>query len=196
MKHYDYILVGGGLFNGVVAREAGKQGKSCLVVEKRDALGGNIMCRDVEGILVHEYGAHIFHTSNEEVWKYVTSLAEFNHYINCPVANYHGETYNLPFNMNTFSKMWNIRTPKEAQDIITKQRSAITSEPKNLEEQAISLVQTYMRNSSKGIRKNSGEETVRTCPHRSSREFLSGTSTTTIILMIRIREYRKKDTTS
>ena len=111
MKHYDYILVGGGLFNGVVAREAGKQGKSCLVVEKRDALGGNIMCRDVEGILVHEYGAHIFHTSNEEVWKYVTSLAEFNHYINCPVANYHGETYNLPFNMNTFSKMWGITFP-------------------------------------------------------------------------------------
>ena len=142
MKHYDYILVGGGLFNGVVAREAGKQGKSCLVVEKRDALGGNIMCRDVEGILVHEYGAHIFHTSNEEVWKYVTSLAEFNHYINCPVANYHGETYNLPFNMNTFSKMWGITFPAEAKEIIESQKQKVEGEPSNLEEQAISLVGT------------------------------------------------------
>lgn len=142
MKHYDYILVGGGLFNGVVAREAGKQGKTCLVVEKRDALGGNIMCRDVEGILVHEYGAHIFHTSNEEVWKYVTSLVEFNHYINCPVANYHGETYNLPFNMNTFSKMWGISSPAEAKKIIESQRQAMDREPENLEEQAISLVGT------------------------------------------------------
>ena len=142
MKHYDYILVGGGLFNGVVAREAGKQGKSCLVVEKRDALGGNIMCRDVEGILVHEYGAHIFHTSNEEVWKYVTSLAEFNHYINCPVANYHGETYNLPFNRNTFSKMWGITFPAEAKEIIESQKQKVEGEPSNLEEQAISLVGT------------------------------------------------------
>lgn len=142
MKHYDYILVGGGLFNGVVAREAVKQGKTCLVVEKRDALGGNIMCRDMEGILVHEYGAHIFHTSNEEVWKYVTSLVEFNHYINCPVANYHGETYNLPFNMNTFSKMWGISSPAEAKKIIESQKQAMDREPENLEEQAISLVGT------------------------------------------------------
>ena len=197
MKHYDYILVGGGLFNGVVAREAGKQGKSCLVVEKRDALGGNIMCRDVEGILVHEYGAHIFHTSNEEVWKYVTSLAEFNHYINCPVANYHGETYNLPFNMNTFSKMWGITFPAEAKEIIESQKQKVEESLQIWKNRpSVWWAQTYMRNSSKGIRKNSGEETVRTCPHRSSREFLSGTSTTTIILMIRIREYRKKDTTS
>lgn len=142
MKHYDYILVGGGLFNGVIAREARKQGKTCLVVEKREALGGNILCRDVEGIMVHEYGAHIFHTSNEEVWEYVTSLVEFNHYINSPVANYHGETYNLPFNMNTFSKMWGIAFPSEAKKIIESQRQAVKGEPENLEEQAISLVGT------------------------------------------------------
>ncbi len=141
-KHYDYLLVGAGLFNGVIAHEAAKQGKSCLVVEKRTVLGGNIHCKEVEGIMVHEYGAHIFHTSSREVWNYVNELAEFNHYINCPVANYHGEIYNLPFNMNTFSKMWGIQTPQEAKEIIESQRKAITGEPKNLEEQAISLVGT------------------------------------------------------
>lgn len=142
MKKYDFLLVGGGLFNGVIANEARKKGKTCLVIEKRDVLGGNIYCREVEGIMVHEYGAHIFHTSNEEVWKYVNDLAEFNHYINCPVANYHGETYNLPFNMNTFSKMWGISKPEEAKKIIEEQRKEITGEPQNLEEQAISLVGT------------------------------------------------------
>ena len=141
-KHYDYLLVGAGLFNGIIAHEAAKQGKSCLVVEKRAVLGGNIHCREVEGIMVHEYGAHIFHTSSREVWDYVNELAEFNHYINCPVANYHGEIYNLPFNMNTFSKMWGIQTPQEAKEIIESQRKAITGEPRNLEEQAISLVGT------------------------------------------------------
>ena len=141
-KHYDYLLVGGGLFNGIIAHEAGKQGKSCLVVEKRSVLGGNIHCREVEGIMVHEYGAHIFHTSNREVWDYVSGLVEFNHYINSPVANYHGEIYNLPFNMNTFSKMWGIRTPQEAREIIESQRKVVSGEPKNLEEQAISQVGT------------------------------------------------------
>lgn len=141
-KHYDYLLAGGGLFNGIIANEARKQGKTCLVVEKRDVLGGNIHCKEVEGIMVHEYGAHIFHTSSREVWDYVSELVEFNHYINSPVANYHGEIYNLPFNMNTFSKMWGIQTPEEAKKIIESQRKAITGEPKNLEEQAISLVGT------------------------------------------------------
>lgn len=141
-KHYDYLLVGGGLFNGIIAHEAGKQGKSCLVVEKRSVLGGNIHCREVEGIMVHEYGAHIFHTSNRKVWDYVSGLVEFNHYINSPVANYHGEIYNLPFNMNTFSKMWGIRTPQEAREIIESQRKVVSGEPKNLEEQAISQVGT------------------------------------------------------
>ncbi len=141
-KHYDYLLAGGGLFNGIIACEARKRGKTCLVVEKRDVLGGNIHCKEVEGIMVHEYGAHIFHTSSKEVWDYVSDLVEFNHYINSPVANYHGEIYNLPFNMNTFSKMWGIQTPEEARKIIESQRKAITGEPKNLEEQAISLVGT------------------------------------------------------
>lgn len=142
MRKYDVVLVGGGLFNGVVANEMKKLGKSCLVIEKRPVLGGNIYCREVEGIMVHEYGAHIFHTSNEEVWKYVNEFVEFNHYINSPIANYHGETYNLPFNMNTFSKMWGISKPEEAKKIIEEQRSVIKGEPKNLEEQAIRLVGT------------------------------------------------------
>ena len=140
MKQYDYVIVGSGLFAGVWAYLANKQGKKCLVIEKRDHLGGNIYCEDVEGIHVHRYGAHIFHTSNREVWDFVNSLAEFNRYTNSPVANYKGEMYNMPFNMNTFSKMWGISTPQEAKDIIASQRSSITGEPKNLEEQAISLV--------------------------------------------------------
>lgn len=140
MKKYDYVLVGSGLFAGVWAYLAAKQGKRCLVVEKRDHIGGNIYCEDIEGIHVHKYGAHIFHTSNREVWDFVNSLVEFNRYTNSPVANYKGEMYNMPFNMNTFSKMWNISTPEEARAIIEKQKESVAGEPKNLEEQAISLV--------------------------------------------------------
>ena len=140
MKKYDYLLVGGGLFSAVFAYHAVKNGKTCLVLEKRPHLGGNIYCEKVEGINVHKYGAHIFHTSDRRVWDFVNSLAEFNRYTNCPVACYKGEMYNMPFNMNTFSKMWGIRTPAEAKEIIDKQRSVIKGEPKNLEEQAISLV--------------------------------------------------------
>ncbi|MCD8083451.1 MAG: UDP-galactopyranose mutase [Clostridiales bacterium] len=139
---YDYVLVGSGLYAGVWAHEARKAGKTCLVVEKRNHIGGNVYCEDVEGIHVHKYGAHIFHTSDREVWSYVNELAEFNRYTNSPVANYKGEMYNMPFNMNTFSKMWGIRTPAEAQAIIEEQRAAISGEPKNLEEQAIRLVGT------------------------------------------------------
>ncbi len=142
MKKYDYILVGSGLFSGVFAYKMKQQGKSVLVVEKREHIGGNIYCEDVEGIHVHKYGAHIFHTSNREVWDFVNSFVEFNRYTNSPIANYKGEIYNMPFNMNTFSKMWNITTPKEAMEILDKQRKVITGEPKNLEEQAISLVGT------------------------------------------------------
>ena len=140
MKKYDYVLVGSGLFAGVWAYLARKKGKTCLVVEKRDHIGGNIYCQDVEGIHVYKYGAHIFHTSNREVWDFVNSLVEFNRYTNSPVANYKGEMYNMPFNMNTFSKMWNISTPEEARAIIEKQKESVAGEPKNLEEQAISLV--------------------------------------------------------
>lgn len=140
MKKYDYILVGSGLYSGVFAWYAKQHGKSCLVVEKRDHIGGNVYCEETEGIHVHKYGAHIFHTSNKEVWQFVNSLAEFNRYTNSPVANYKGEMYNMPFNMNTFSKMWNISTPDQAKAIIEDQKKEVTGEPRNLEEQAISLV--------------------------------------------------------
>lgn len=142
MKKYDYVLVGGGLYSGVFAYLAGKQGKKCLVLEKREHLGGNLYCEETEGIHVHRYGAHIFHTSNRKVWQFVNELAEFNRYTNSPVANYLGQMYNLPFNMNTFSKMWGVSTPEQAKEKISQQRQVITGEPKNLEEQAISLVGT------------------------------------------------------
>lgn len=142
MKQYDYILVGGGLFSGVINYLAQQQGKKCLVLERRDHMGGNVYCEDVEGIHVHKYGAHIFHTSNKKVWNFVNSLVEFNRYTNSPIANYKGEIYNMPFNMNTFSKMWGVRTPQEAKAKIDQQRAAIQGEPRNLEEQAISLVGT------------------------------------------------------
>ena len=142
MKKYDYLLVGAGLYSSVFAYLAAQQGKKCLCVEKRDHIGGNIYCEKVEDINVHTYGAHIFHTSNRKVWDFVNSLVEFNRYTNSPVANFKGEMYNLPFNMNTFAKMWGISTPDEAKAIIADQRKAITGEPQNLEEQAISLVGT------------------------------------------------------
>lgn len=138
---YDYLIVGAGLFGSVFAYEANKKGKKCLVIDKRDHIAGNIYCEEVEGINVHKYGAHIFHTSNRNIWDYVNYFAEFNNYVNSPVAVYKDEIYNLPFNMNTFSKMWGIKTPKEAKDIIANQISDLNiSEPKNLEEQALSLV--------------------------------------------------------
>lgn len=142
MKKYDYLLVGAGLYSAVFAYLAAQQGKKCLCIEKRDHIGGNIYCEKVEDINVHTYGAHIFHTSNRKVWDFVNSLVEFNRYTNSPVANFKGEMYNMPFNMNTFSKMWGISTPDEAKAIIAEQRKTITGEPKNLEEQAISLVGT------------------------------------------------------
>jgi len=139
---YDYILVGSGLYAGVFAYEAKKHGKKCLVVEKRGHIGGNVYCDEIEGINVHRYGAHIFHTSSREVWDFVNQLAEFNRFTNSPVANYKGVIYNMPFNMNTFSKMWGIRTPAEAKAIIEEQKKAVTGVPASLEEQAISLVGT------------------------------------------------------
>ena len=140
MKKYDYIIAGSGLFGAVFAHEAVKKGKKVLVLERRGHIGGNIYTEKVEGIDVHKYGAHIFHTSNKRIWDYVTSLVEFNNFVNSPVANYKGEMYNMPFNMNTFSKMFGISTPKEAAEVLDKQRAEIKGEPKNLEEQAISLV--------------------------------------------------------
>ena len=139
-KKYDYLIVGSGLFGSVFAHEATLRGKKCLVLERRDHVGGNIYCEEIEGVTVHRYGAHIFHTANRRVWKYVNDLAEFNRFTNSPIANYKGEIYNMPFNMNTFSRMWGVATPEEAKKIIDEQRAAIKGEPKNLEEQAISLV--------------------------------------------------------
>jgi len=140
--HYDYLIVGSGLFGSVFAREAVKKGKKVLVIEKRDHIGGNIYTEDTEGIHVHKYGAHIFHTNNKRVWNYVNTYTSFNRFTNSPVANYKGELYSLPFNMYTFNKMWGVITPEEAHKKIEEQRKAIKGEPSNLEEQAISLVGT------------------------------------------------------
>ena len=138
---YDYLIVGSGLFGSIFAYEANKKGKKCLVIEKRSHIGGNIYTENVEGIQVHKYGAHIFHTSNKEVWKYINQFAEFNRYTNSPVARYKDELYNMPFNMNTFHALWGVITPEEAkQKIEEEKKEAGITEPKNLEEQAISLV--------------------------------------------------------
>lgn len=140
---YDYLIVGAGLYGAIFAHEAKKKGKSVLVIDKRPQIGGNIYTEEIEKIQVHKYGAHIFHTNNKKVWKYITQFAEFNRYTNSPVANYHGELYSLPFNMYTFNKMWGVITPEEAAEKIEKQREeAGITEPANLEEQAISLVGT------------------------------------------------------
>ena len=141
MKRYDYLIVGTGLFGSVFAYEMKKAGKECLVIDKRDHIAGNIYTKEQEGIQVHKFGAHIFHTSDKKIWDYVNQFAEFNNYINSPVAVYRDELYNMPFNMNTFSKMWGIRTPAEAKAIIEQQKQeSKVEEPRNLEEQALSLV--------------------------------------------------------
>lgn len=148
MKHYDFLIVGAGLFGSTFAYMAHKQGKSCLVIDKRPHLGGNLYCENIEGINVHKYGAHIFHTSNKKVWDFVNSIVEFNRYTNSPVANYKGKLYNLPFNMNTFYQMWGVTTPEEAQakieeqkaEAVAKMKAEGVSEPRNLEEQAQLLI--------------------------------------------------------
>lgn len=153
MKHYDYLIVGSGLFGSTFAHLAAKEGKSCLVIDKRSHLGGNVYCESIEGINVHKYGAHIFHTSDKEVWDFVNAIVPFNRYTNSPVANYKGKLYNLPFNMNTFYQMWGVTTPQEAAQKIEEQRAefkeeltrknnekGLADEPHNLEEQAMLLV--------------------------------------------------------
>ena len=148
MKHYDYLIVGSGLFGATFAYLAKQAGKTCLVIDKRSHLGGNIYCENVEGINVHKYGAHIFHTNNKRVWNFVNSIVEFNRYTNCPVANYKGKLYNLPFTKNTFYQMWGVHTPEEALKAIEQQKAealhsmigAGRTEPQNLEEQALLLV--------------------------------------------------------
>lgn len=145
MKQYDFLIVGAGLYGATFAYLAHKQGKRCLVIDKRSHLGGNVYCENVEGINVHKYGAHIFHTSNKKVWQFVNSIVEFNRYTNCPIANYQGKLYNLPFNMNTFYQMWGVRTPDEAKRKIEEEKLKVKAElsgrePRNLEEQALLLV--------------------------------------------------------
>ena len=141
MSQYDYLIVGSGLFGAVFAHEAKKKGKKCLVIDKRNHQGGNVYCEQVENINVHKYGAHIFHTNDKEIWDYVNQFVEFNRYTNSPVAFYKDEVYNLPFNMNTFQQLWGVRTPEEAQNKIEEQvKASGIKDPKNLEEQAISLV--------------------------------------------------------
>ncbi len=139
---HNYLVVGSGLFASVFAHEAKKRGKSVLLLERRNHVGGNVYCEEKEGIRIHKYGAHIFHTDYKDVWDYVNQFVEFNNFVNSPIANYKGELYNLPFNMNTFSKMWGVATPAEAVAIIAEQRKVVTGKSKNLEEQAISLVGT------------------------------------------------------
>lgn len=145
MKKYDYLIVGSGLFGATFAYRAKRMGKTCLLIEKRSHLGGNVYCENIEGINVHKYGAHIFHTNNKEVWDFVNSIVDFNRYTNCPVANYKGELYNLPFSMNTFNRLWGVTTPAEAQAKIDEQKAEAVAalngrEPANLEEQALCLV--------------------------------------------------------
>ncbi|CEN52833.1 UDP-galactopyranose mutase [Capnocytophaga canis] len=141
MKQYDYLIVGAGLFGSVFACEATKKGKKCLVIDRREHLGGNVYCENVEGIQVHKYGPHIFHTNDKKIWDYINQFADFNHFVYSPVANYKGKLYNLPFNMNTFYQLWGVTTPEQAKDIIHKQiQEEGIQEPKNLEEQALSLV--------------------------------------------------------
>lgn len=142
---YDYLIVGAGLFGAVFAYEAHKRGKKCLVIDKRSHIGGNCYTEELEGINVHKYGAHIFHTSDKKIWDYINQFAEFNNFVNSPIAVYKNELYNLPFNMNTFSKMWNITTPRQAKEIIEKQTETLNiGEPENLEEQAIKMVGSDM----------------------------------------------------
>lgn len=137
---YDYLIVGSGLSGAVFGYEASKRGKKCIVIEKRNHIGGNVYCEQLEGINVHKYGAHIFHTNSKRVWDYINQFADFNQFINTPIANYKGEIYNLPFNMNTFNKMWGVISPQQARKKIEEQKSFVANKPSNLEEQAVSLV--------------------------------------------------------
>lgn len=142
MKKYDYLIVGSGLCGAVFAWEAARRGKKCLVIDQRDHIGGNVYTKEMEGIHVHLYGAHIIHTDSKKIWEYIRQFTEINHFVNSPIANFKGELYNMPFNMNTFHQLWGVNTPKEAEQIIERQRRAIQGTPKNLEEQAIQMAGT------------------------------------------------------
>ena len=194
MKKYDYLIVGAGLFGSVFAHEAVKHGKTCLVIDKRDHIGGNIYTEEIEGIQVHRYGAHIFHTSKKEIWEYINQFAEFNHFINSPIAVYKDELYNLPFNMNTFHQLWGVRTPAQAKANIQEQiaRMHITN-PKNLEEQALSMVgqDVYEKLIEGYTRKQWGRECKGTFRPLLSKDFPFVILMIIIILKIHIRESQK-----
>ena len=195
MKKYDYLIVGAGLFGAVFAHEATRCGKTCLVIDRRDHIGGNIYTEEVEGIQVHRYGAHIFHTSRKHVWEYINQFTEFNHFINSPIAIYKDELYNMPFNMNTFHQLWGVKTPAEAQAKVQEQiaRMHITH-PRNLEEQALALVgQDVYEKLVEGYTRKQWEENVRIFRRLSLNVFLFATHMTTITLKIRIRVFRKAD---
>ena len=195
MAHYDYLIVGSGLYGATFAYRAKQMGKKCLVIDKRPHLGGNVYCEQVEGINVHKYGAHIFHTSNEVVWNFVNSIIEFNHYTNSPIANYKGELYNLPFNMNTFNSLWGVKTPAEAQAKIDEQRAeAVVAlggrDPQNLEEQALCLVGKDIFQ--KLIKEYTEKQWGRSCnelPALSLNVCLLGSFLIITILMISIRAF-------
>ena len=168
MKQYDYLIVGSGLFGSTFACMAKRQGKKCLVIDKRPQLGGNLYCENIEGINVHQYGAHIFHTSNKEVWDFVNSIVEFNRYTNSPVANYKGKLYNLPFNMNTFYQMWGVTTPLEAEAKLEEQRTEkLLLMVVNLKiwknRRSFLLEKIFMKHSSRDILKNNGDDLVQNC---------------------------------
>ena len=183
MKKYDYLIVGAGLFGAVFAHEVVKKGKTCLVIDKRDHIGGNIYTEEVEGIQVHKYGAHIFHTSNERVWEYVNQFAKFNHFVNSPIAVYKDELYNLPFNMNTFYQLWGVKTPAQAKAKVQEQITQMhIVHPKNLEEQALALVW-------KVIPASSGAGNAKICLPSSSSGCQCGIRLTIIISKIQIREF-------
>ena len=189
MKEYDYLVVGAGLFAAVFVRQAIEAGKRCLVIDKRSHIGGNIYCENVDGIHVHQYGAHIFHTDNKQVWDYVNRFVSFNRYTNSPLANYKGKLYNLPFNMNTFNKLWGVNTPQEAKAKIEEQRKeyAYIKSPANLEEQALTLC------GKKVIQKNNGDVQQRNFLLLSSRGFLFVLLMIIITSMMSIREFPKED---
>lgn len=200
---YDYLIVGSGLYGATFAYKAKQAGKKVLVIDKRPYLGGNVYCEQIEGINVHKYGAHIFHTNNKDVWDFVNSIVEFNRYTNCPVANYKGELYNLPFNMNTFNRMWpDVFTPIQAQNRIEEQKAEALAKlgdqaPQNLEEQALCLVGKDIFNKLiKEYTENNGDEIARNSPHSSSSAFRFVWSSTTITLMINIKAFLLVDTTN
>lgn len=204
MQHYDYLIVGAGLFGSVFAYKAKQQGKKCLVIDRRPHLGGNIYCEKMEGINVHKYGAHIFHTSNKMVWDFVNSIVEFNRYTNSPVANYKGKLYNLPFNMNTFYQMWGVTTPAEATAKIEEQKAEAVArmkeqgvtEPRNLEEQAQLLIGKDIYEALiKGYTENSGDANVQNCRLSSSSVCLYVWYSIIIISMINIRVFLSVDIT-